>query len=104
VTLSWAAATDDVGVAGYRVHRGSSAGFSPSEANVVGTSTTTSHVDSSVTDEMTYYYVVVAVDAAGNVSPASEELRVTTPDREQGTTVGADEDALVAQSVPSRNY
>jgi fibronectin type 3 domain-containing protein len=70
VDLSWTAATDDVGVTGYRVLRGGSQ---------VGTSTTTSYSDLSAAPGTTYSYTVRAVDAAGNVSPDSSPVSVTTP-------------------------
>ena len=42
VALSWAAATDNVGVARYNVHRGTGPGFTPSTANRVAQPTGTS--------------------------------------------------------------
>ena len=41
-SLSWTAATDDVGVARYDVHRSTTAGFTPSAANKVGQTASTS--------------------------------------------------------------
>ena len=69
-TLSWGAATDNVGVTRYNVHRGSTAGFTPSAANRIAQPTGTSYVD--VTAAGTYYYRVTAEDAAGNVGAAVE--------------------------------
>ncbi len=72
VSLSWGAATDNIGVARYNVHRGTTAGFTPSAANRVAQPTGTSHVDSALTPG-TYYYRVTAEDAATNVGPPSNE-------------------------------
>ena len=69
--MSWAAATDDVGVTGYRVLR---------DGVQVGTTTTAlTFTDSAVTSGRTYAYTVTASDAAGNVSPPSNSAVVTTP-------------------------
>jgi chitodextrinase len=70
VSLSWTAATDDVGVTGYRVFR---------NGVLLGTSATTSYTDATVTGSTSYSYTVRAVDAAGNVSLDSAALSVTTP-------------------------
>lgn len=81
VQLSWTAATDDVGVAGYRVYRGDSADFSPAEANLLDEVTGTDYDDTSL-EPGTYHYKVIAVDAAGNTSvpAASDGTTVSAPD------------------------
>jgi hypothetical protein len=71
IDLSWTAATDDVGVTAYDVYRDGwllSSGV-PS----------TSYADLTVTGSTTYWYEVVARDAAGNASTPSEAVWVTTP-------------------------
>lgn len=70
VNLSWTASTDNVGVAGYNILR---------NGTKVGTSTTTSYTDSGLASNTTFTYTVTAFDAAGNVSPASNSVTVTTP-------------------------
>ena len=77
-TVSWTAATDNVGVARYNVHRSATAGFTPAAANRVGQPTGTSHTDSGLAAG-TYYYRVTAEDATGNVSAPSAEFTVTVP-------------------------
>ena len=74
VRLNWSASTDDVGVTGYRVHRSTSSGFTPSPANQVASlgGSVTSYTDSGLAAG-TYHYVVVAADAAGNSSPPSAQ-------------------------------
>jgi len=69
VSLTWQAATDNVGVVTYRVLRNGAQ---------VGTSTTTSFSDSGLTPATTYTYAVAAVDAAGNVSASSAAAQATT--------------------------
>jgi len=71
VSLGWTAATDNVGVTQYNVYRSTTSGFTPSAGNQIGTSTTTSYTDPIAAG--TYYYLVTAQDAAGNVSSASNE-------------------------------
>lgn len=65
VTLAWNASTDAVGVAGYRIYRNGS---------LLATVTALSHTFSRGGTAATYY--VVAFDAAGNVSAASNSVTV----------------------------
>jgi fibronectin type 3 domain-containing protein len=76
VNLSWNAATDNVGVARYNVHRSATPGFTPSAANRVAQPTGTSYADTGLAPG-TYYYKVTAEDAAGNVSGPSSEVNAT---------------------------
>ncbi|MFE2015987.1 cellulase family glycosylhydrolase [Streptomyces sp. NPDC059491] len=69
VSLSWTASTDDTGVTGYDVYRGTTK---------VGTSTSTAYTDAGLTAGTAYTYTVRARDAAGNTSAASPPLTVTT--------------------------
>lgn len=69
VSLSWGAATDNVGVTGYEVYNGTQLATS-----VTGTSATVSGLQAATT----YHFTVKAKDAAGNSSPASNEVTVTT--------------------------
>src|SRR5262249_9484054 len=71
-TLSWGAAFDNTGVAHYNVYRSTTSGFTPSSANRVAQPTTTSYTDTGL-GAGTYYYLVTAEDATGNVGPASAE-------------------------------
>jgi uncharacterized protein YkwD len=72
VDLSWAASTDNVGVAGYQVLRNGS---------VIGSTaaSTLSMADTTVVPGTSYTYAVRAFDAAGNYSAASNTIRVTAP-------------------------
>jgi fibronectin type 3 domain-containing protein len=72
VALDWDAAADNVAVARYNVHRGTSAGFTPAAANRIAQPTGTSYTDAGLAPN-TYYYKVTAEDAAGNLGPASNE-------------------------------
>ncbi|HJQ99691.1 MAG TPA: Ig-like domain-containing protein, partial [Candidatus Polarisedimenticolaceae bacterium] len=73
VDLTWNAATDNVGVVLYNVHRGTSAGFAPTIANRVGPSATTTFSDAGFATG-TYFWVVTAQDANGNIGPKSNEV------------------------------
>ncbi|MGA4989227.1 LamG-like jellyroll fold domain-containing protein [Nonomuraea bangladeshensis] len=83
--LTWTASTDNVGVDGYRIHRSPTPGFTPSEANQVGSSPTATFTEAGLAAG-TYYYRVRAFDAAGNLSPSSNEVSatVTTPPANPG--------------------
>ncbi|MCZ8518643.1 MULTISPECIES: fibronectin type III domain-containing protein [Paenibacillus] len=68
VTLKWNASTDNVGVTGYTV------GYGSGSLNVSGTTATVSGLAANTA----YTFRVTARDAAGNVSPASSAVTVTT--------------------------
>lgn len=82
INLAWNAASDNVGVTGYRLYKdGSNVAFA--------TTTATSYSDTGLTAEQSYLYRVSAVDAAGNVSSHSSLLTVSTtaaPDTSAPTT------------------
>ena len=59
----------DVAVTGYTVHRGATAGFSPDGANEVGsTDGGTTTLEETSVSAGTWFYRVVAADAAGNTA------------------------------------
>lgn len=74
VDLSWNASTDTggSGLAGYNVYRNGTK-INPSLV------TTTSYGDSTVSASTAYSYTVEAVDGAGNKSPQTSAVSVTTP-------------------------
>jgi chitodextrinase len=76
ISLTWTAATDNVGVTGYMIERCQGAGCSSFAQ--VGTSTTASFGDSGLTSGTNYSYRVRATDAAGNLSPYSNVASATT--------------------------
>ncbi|MCN9240606.1 glycoside hydrolase family 6 protein [Streptomyces sp. RY43-2] len=75
VSLKWTASTDNVGVTGYDVYRGSTK---------VGSATSTSYADTGLTASTTYSYTVKAKDAAGNTSAASNAVTATTQSSDGG--------------------
>jgi glucose/arabinose dehydrogenase/fibronectin type 3 domain-containing protein len=77
VDLSWAAATDNVGVTGYRIERCQGAGCTTYAQ--IDTSPTTTFADTTVVSSTTYRYRVRANDAAGNLGAYSPVATVTTP-------------------------
>ncbi len=69
VNLMWNAATDNVAVTGYQVSR---------DGVVIGTTNKLVLTDSGLQPGSSYRYVVRAVDGAGNISPVSNTLSITT--------------------------
>jgi len=69
VGLWWAVSTDNVGVVGYKIYR---------NGTYLASVTTLSYTDTTITTGSTYTYYVVAYDAAGNTSPSSNTISVTT--------------------------
>ncbi|MFE6894591.1 carbohydrate binding domain-containing protein [Streptomyces sp. NPDC057694] len=78
VSLSWGAASDNVGVTGYDIYSGGSNKL----LTVSGTSATVSGLSASTA----YSFTVKAHDAAGNSSGASNAVSVTTSAGSGGTT------------------
>jgi endoglucanase len=77
VALAWDPSTDNVGVTGYQVFRGST---------LAGTSATTTFTDTGLAASTTFSYSVRAFDAAGNVSAASSTLSARCASLGTGTT------------------
>jgi chitodextrinase len=69
VTLSWEAATDNIGVTGYQVLR---------DGAVVGSTTALGYTDNGLRSNTHYSYQLRAMDAAGNLSAASPGKRAKT--------------------------
>jgi fibronectin type 3 domain-containing protein len=87
INLSWGAATDNVGVTGYRVERCSGAGCTT--FSQIATPTGTSFSDTGLTDSTSYSYRVRAVDAASNPGAFSSTSSATTPDTTPPSAPGA---------------
>ncbi len=73
-SLTWDPSSDDTGVTSYTVLR-SLDGASYSE---VGSSPTEAFIDTQLAPDTTYWWTVVANDAAGNASPSSDPATGTT--------------------------
>ena len=87
-TLTWDAATDDIGVAGYYVYTGlesveeNGGGYT---FGSVSAGDTTTYIMENLTNGVTYYFAVTAYDEDGNESPFySEEVEVTPESSELG--------------------
>ncbi len=80
-TLSWTAATDNVGITGYDIFRGTV---------LIGSTMTTTYTDTGLSLGTSYTYTVKAKDAAGNTSPASAGILVTTPNNASVVTYEAE--------------
>ncbi|WP_406332628.1 cellulase family glycosylhydrolase [Streptomyces sp. NBC_00203] len=81
-TLTWTAATDDVGVTGYDIVR-----VSGSSETKIATSTSTTNTVTvpGLTADTTYTFAVYAHDAAGNRSARSATVNVTTGSTPSGS-------------------
>ncbi len=78
VNLTWGASTAGSGcTVSYTIYRSGVAGFTPSSANQIATTSGTTYSDNSVAAAATYYYIVEANDSAG-ASAASNTATATT--------------------------
>jgi hypothetical protein len=73
VSLSWTASTDNVGVAGYCVYRKA---MSEDEFTLISKPNGTSYTDNAVNKNITYEYMVSAVDTAKNESENSQAISI----------------------------
>ena len=69
VSLSWTASTSNIGITGYQVRQAGA---------IVATVTGTSYTVNGLNPSTAYSFTVAAIDAAGNVSAASNTVSVTT--------------------------
>ena len=97
VSLSWQAASDNVGVTGYTIYRNGAA------LNTVSGSTL-SYVDNTVSPQTNYSYRVDAFDAAGNHSAQSSPVAVTTEALPASLTFFPDSDAYVNAGSPTTKF
>ncbi|MBB5868291.1 hypothetical protein F4553_001670 [Allocatelliglobosispora scoriae] len=81
LSLTWAEPADDVGVASYRVYASRSSDVPVVAGNLVGTVASTGFRHGPLPAKQTWYYRVVAVDAAGNAGPASGAVGAGTRTR-----------------------
>ncbi|MFH1257148.1 MAG: Ig-like domain-containing protein [Candidatus Diapherotrites archaeon] len=84
INLSWAASTDNTGVAGYRIER--CTGASCTSFTQIATPTGTSYNNTGLSANTTYRYRVRAADAAGNLSNYSSIASAATPAAPTDTT------------------
>jgi len=94
--VTWTAATDNVGVTGYRVFRNGTQVGADQAGSV------RSFSDSGLAAG-TYAYTVKAMDAAGNVGAASNAVSLTVAAAGAGPTVSARTPAVNATAVPIAN-
>lgn len=83
INLSWQSSTDNIGVTGYDVYRATGNG----SLQKIATATSTSFGDTNLASNTTYNYAVRARDAAGNVSPNSTKVKVTTKTATTSSTI-----------------
>jgi chitodextrinase len=84
-SLAWNASTDDVGVTGYQVSRGTT---------IAGNVTGLTFTDTGLTANTTYSYTVRALDASGKQSAASAPVNATSAQVTQDYTVAASPGSL----------
>ncbi|WP_186764333.1 DUF7594 domain-containing protein [Arthrobacter yangruifuii] len=108
VNVGWGAATDNVGVTGYRVHRSTENGFTPSAGTLLATvpGTALTYEDKNPAPG-TYHYRIVAVDAADNAGPASGQASATLAPPAPAPvtlTLTPSEDTYANQGAPNTAY
>jgi fibronectin type 3 domain-containing protein len=72
LSLSWTANAEG-DLAGYKVYRSETSGFTPAPIYLVGTPGSNTFLDTSLTDDTPYYYKITAIDEVPNEGIASDE-------------------------------
>ncbi|MEJ2691556.1 MAG: endo alpha-1,4 polygalactosaminidase [Candidatus Thiodiazotropha sp.] len=93
VTLTWTAATDNLGIDHYAITRDGAA---------LATTTLTSYIDNAVVQDSDYTYRVIAFDAAGNSTP-STALAVSVPTNSGGVKAFPSAEGFGANATGGRN-
>ena len=88
IDLGWGAASDNVGVSGYRIERCQGAGCSSFAQIATVSGSTLSYSDTGLSASTGYSYRVRAADAAGNLGNYSNTVSATTS---AGSTAGSDD-------------
>ena len=76
ISLTWTAATDNVGVTGYRIDHCSTAGCTPTTQLIVDPASPFVHIG--LAQSSLHRYTISALDAAGNRSSATAVVEATT--------------------------
>jgi len=104
INLMWGASTAGTGCAiNYNVYRGATAGFTPSSANLITTTTGTTYADAGLASNTTYYYIVDATDLVG-ISATSNTASATTPETGCTSNCGSDVLAISAGGPAAGNF
>ncbi|WP_425281129.1 cellulase family glycosylhydrolase [Paenibacillus jilunlii] len=90
VALTWTGSTDNVGVAGYNIYQ---------NGNLVHISPTTNYTVTGLKANTTYAFTVKAIDAAGNLSAASNAVSIKTSDSNDTTAPTAPAGLVVAPAI-----
>jgi hypothetical protein len=100
IGLTWTAVTPpaNCSINSYNIYRSTTSGFTPSSANLAGSTTGTTYSNTGLTAATTYYYVVEAVDANGNSAPSGYASATT-----EGGSSGAEIVAIAAGGPAESN-
>ena len=105
MSLTWTASTDNVGVAGYDVHRSATSGFTAGPDTEIGSVTAGTTYSDASRPVGTWFYRVVAVDASGNASAASSQATAAVSGGAvQTVTLSPTEDSYASQATPTVNF
>lgn len=94
ILVTWAPASDDVGVDHYAVYAAQGAAPTIDTAHLVGTARDPSFAHSGLAAGQNWHYRVAAVDAAGNAGAASADVAVTV-----GAPVKIEAESLVSSAT-----
>jgi len=83
----------------YNVYRSTTSGFSPSPSNLIGSTQSLYYNDTGLTDGITYYYRVIAVDTSALLGTPSDEVNGTPSD----SVPPAQVQGVIVNAVPEGN-
>lgn len=102
--LSWDAATDDTGVTGYQVHYGSTSVSAPGQSydDFIDVGDVLTYTVTGLTNDTTYYFSVIAYDAASNESAAWAKELALTPTGSSGSVDDSDAPQVSDAIAPNK--
>lgn len=94
ISVSWSVATDNIGVAGYKIYR---------NGTQITATTLASYTDANLSPATAYVYSIIAYDATGNNSSQITASSATTWSDTSNTTVTTDTTVPVITNVRAEN-
>ncbi|MFZ3201776.1 MAG: malectin domain-containing carbohydrate-binding protein [Candidatus Acidiferrales bacterium] len=98
INLSWTASSSSCSVT-YNVYRSTTSGFTPSSANEIASSvSTTSYSDTGLAASTTYYYLVEGTNSGGTSGPSNQASATTSASSGSCTSICIDSGSTTAVS------
>jgi hypothetical protein len=92
VQLTWELNQDD-DVMSFAIFSDIKSGFVPSDSSLIGISSVNDYITNELDENITYYFLITAVDSSGNISEYSDEVSILIK-----SSVGVDKEKVISKS------